>query len=235
MARSATILIAVLGLAAVAGAQAQDVNWLSLCSQCLSPTIISKSGIGTAQAVAIARMTREGAAEWCGSWRPDVSQAACVKQALAEEPPGKTYRASADCTQGRITAVDGATYRLAGVWTSDVGRGRTKWRDSSGHIVGQDNASNGLGISQQWEILCPGATPGSAPRQPATAAALPAGTAFAIGQVIEARYGREWVLGRVAGIYRHEGANGQQISYDVRLANGRRGIVPASMLRVPSR
>ncbi len=231
MARSAIIVITMLGLAAFAGARAQETNWLSLCSQCLNPTIISKSGIGTAQAVAIARMTKEGAADWCGSWRPDGNPAACIKEQLAEQPPGKTYRASADCTQGRITGVDGATYRLAGVWTGDIGKGRTKWRNSTGHIVGQDNASGGLGISQQWEVLCPG----PAPRQPATAAALPAGTAFAIGQVIEAKYGREWVPGRVAGVYRHEGANGQQIAYEVRLANGKRGIVPASMLRVPSR
>lgn len=196
MKRSVVGLVAVLGLAAFGVARAQQADWLSLCSQCLSPTIISKSGIGTAHAIAVARMTKEGAAEWCGSWRPGDNPAACVKEQLAQEPSGKTYRASADCTQGRITAVDGVTYRLAGVWTGDVGKGRTKWRDPSGRVVGQDNASGGLGISQQWELLCPGRAGRPAP----AATGVPSGTAFAVGQEIEARYGREWVRGRVAGI-----------------------------------
>ncbi|HYP04987.1 MAG TPA: hypothetical protein VER03_02030 [Bryobacteraceae bacterium] len=69
----------------------------------------------------------------------------------------KTYRATADCTAGRITAVDEKQYTLGGVWdNSDIGAGRTKWRGADGQIIGRDNASGGLAISQQWELLCPG-------------------------------------------------------------------------------
>jgi hypothetical protein len=82
----------------------------------------------------------------------------------------KTYRASADCTKGRISAVDGETYRLDGVWNaSDIGAGRTRWRERSGQVIGRDNASGELGISQQWEVLCPG--PVKAPQKPAAAPA----------------------------------------------------------------
>ncbi|MGH9348057.1 MAG: hypothetical protein ACRD26_12425, partial [Vicinamibacterales bacterium] len=136
-----------------AARQAAPQEWLALCSKCASPTVTSKSGIGTAKATAEARMTR---ADITG---PDglcaANDNACIQTELR-----KVYRASADCTAGRITAVDEKSYTLAGLWDdSDIGGGRTKWRDEGGGIVGRDNASGGLGISQQWEVLCPGAVP----------------------------------------------------------------------------
>ena len=146
--------LAVLALAAAAPAGAQS-DWLSLCGKCLSPSITSKSGIGTSNAVAEGRTTRRDAEGWCANWEPGKNQAACVRDQLAAEDAKKTYRAVADCPGGKITAIDGQTYTLAGKWTSDVGKGRTRWRDAGGNIVGQDNASNGLAISQQWEVLCP--------------------------------------------------------------------------------
>lgn len=149
--RVALLLLPGLGLIGLASAE-----WLALCSKCISPTIFSKSGIGTANAVAEAKVTEEEAKAWCQNWQPGGALAACVKEQLAEHG-GKAYRATADCTTGRITAVDGKTYLLAGVWPNDIGQGRTRWRDPvTGGIVGRDNASGGLGISQQWEVLCPG-------------------------------------------------------------------------------
>lgn len=213
---------------ATTGAGATD-EWLALGSKHWAPTITSKSGIGTAHAVAQAKVTRGEIEGWCANWSPE--DKGCVARELASDAAKKIYRASADCTRGRITAVDGKTYTLDGVWDdSDIGGGRTRWRDPSGVIVGRDNASGGLGIAQQWEVLCPGPVrrPEAASAQPAAPKPAPGtpGAAFAVGQVIEAKYGREWVRGRIDQI-----RQGPELEYDVRLDNGKRGILPARMLR----
>ena len=135
------------------------------------------------------------------------------------------------CTRGRITAVDGATYTLDGVWdASDLGAGRTRWRDAGGKIVGRDNASGGLDVSQQWEVLCPGRVKIPTNSDSAAVARVPAAQ-FAVGQTIEAKYGREWVRGRIEKIRQVTGAKGPELAYDVRLDNGQRGILPSRMLR----
>jgi hypothetical protein len=132
-----------------AAAKPAPEEWLALCGKCASPTVTSKTGIGTAKAVAEARMKRDqltGPDGMCAA-----NDNACIQTEMR-----KVYRASADCTAGRITAVDEKSYTLAGVWDgSDSGGGRTKWKDGDGQIVGRDNASGGLSISQQWELLCP--------------------------------------------------------------------------------
>lgn len=223
---------AAVALAGSVGVAAAD--WLSLGSKHWAPTVTSKSGIGTANAVAEAKVTREEIAGWCGNWSP--GDADCVKRELASEAAKKTYRATADCTRGRITTVDGNTYTLAGTWdASDIGAGRTKWRDGSGKIVGRDNASGGLGIAQQWEVLCPGtatvppanASPGNSPPRAAPAPAA----RFKTGQTVEAKYGRSWVRGQIQRVLQGAGAKGPQTEYDVRLDNGQRGILPERMVR----
>ncbi|MBP9931296.1 MAG: hypothetical protein KBF63_18610, partial [Rhodoferax sp.] len=98
-------------LALGAGVHAE---WLALCSKCVNPTIFSQTGTDTANALAQARITREEIEGWCANWQP--GDAACVKQGLLDNDLKKVYRASADCTAGRITPVDGNTYQLAGVW-----------------------------------------------------------------------------------------------------------------------
>jgi len=214
---------------------AAESEWLSLCGKCLSPSVTSKSGIGTAQARAEGRISRGDAEGWCQNWEPQTPLQQCVRLQLGSEDAKRVYRASADCTAGKITPIDGGSYTLAGKWTNDVGRGRSRWRDASGRIVGQDNASNGLAISQQWELLCPASTtasraPTAAAAAPKVAAAPPAGD-FAVGQVIEAKFGREWVRGRVTKIRQVNGAKGAELNYDVNLDNGRRGVLPARMVR----
>lgn len=136
-------------------AAADSGEWLASCYRCPAPAVTSKSGIGTQNAVAEGRMTDAELRTWCTESDPQ-NVAACVRREMAEAG-GKTYRATADCSAGRITTIDSGQYTLAGVWdNSDIGGGRTKWRGSDGQIVGRDNASGGLGISQQWELLCPG-------------------------------------------------------------------------------
>jgi hypothetical protein len=216
-------------------AVAAEREWLSLGSKHWAPTITAKSGIGTANASAEARVTREDIEGWCANWSP--GDKGCAQRELANPDTKKTYRASADCIAGRITPVDGRSYTLAGHWDhSDIGGGRTRWHDAAGKIVGRDNASGGLSISQQWEVLCPnnrkaGVTAGTkTPAAPKGVQAAPP-SRFSVGQIVEARYGREWLRGRINKISQVRGAHGPELAYDVRLDNGKRGVLPARMLR----
>jgi hypothetical protein len=146
-----------------------------------SPAITSLKGVGTANAVAEARMTQQILAEFCAAnTQYYKSTAQCVGQFA-----NKTYRATADCTAGRITTTAELTYTLDGVWPKDSdGSGRTRWKDDSGSVVQPDLVNNGLYVSQQWEKLCPGpVTPAliarakGAPAAAAPAAATPAAAA----------------------------------------------------------
>jgi len=221
-------------VAAFAPLGALAAEQLSLGGKHWAPTIFKQSGIGTADASAEAKVTREEIEGWCANWSP--GDKGCVQRELSSDAAKKMYRASADCTHGRITAVDGKTYTLAGTWdNSDTGGGRTRWRDAAGKIVGRDNASGGLGISQQWEVLCSGplrVVPSGTARSSSPPVA-PAPPAFAVGQAIEAKYGREWIPGRVNRVIQVAGAKGPELNYDVQLVNGKRGVVPARMLRRP--
>src|SRR5512147_1592429 len=93
-------------------------DYLSLCSKCVNPRVTSKSGIGTASAVAQAKVTRQDAKAWCENWQPGDNIEACIKEQLSSN--GDTYRASANCLEGTIKTIEGVSYTLAGVWTSDV-------------------------------------------------------------------------------------------------------------------
>lgn len=221
------VCVAALLLSASVVAPAES---LSLCSKCVNPTIFAQTGTDTANATALARITRQEIEGWCANWQP--GDAGCVSRSLKEHDLQKVYRASADCTGGRITAVDGSTYRLAGIWdNSDIGGGRSKWRDAQGQVVGRDNASGGLDISQQWEVLCPS---GGKRANAAAAAAVPAlKPEFAVGQVVLAQYGSRWIRGKVDRVRQVKGRNGPELAYEVSLDNGKRGLVPARMLRKP--
>ena len=103
----------------VCGSSSATAESLAICSKCVSPTIFSLTGTDTTNAVAQARITRAEVEGWCANWQP--GDAGCVKQGLLEHDLQKVYRASADCTAGRITPVDGSTYQLAGVWDGTDG------------------------------------------------------------------------------------------------------------------
>ena len=121
----------------------------------------SKSGVGSAQASATAKVTSDSIKTLCAdqAQRGNPAEAksamdACSKQWQSEL--GKTYTVHADCTVGQLQPLDGKSYVLDGLWdNSDVGSGRTRWRGPDG-VVGRDGASGGLALSQQWEVMCPG-------------------------------------------------------------------------------
>ena len=64
-------------------ASAEQPEWLAACSRCPSPTVVSKSGIGTARATAEARMTHEELKNWCAESGPG-NVDACLRQQMAE-------------------------------------------------------------------------------------------------------------------------------------------------------
>jgi hypothetical protein len=131
----------------------QQGDWISLCSKCLSPSVTSKSGVGTTNAIASGRVTLKDAQMWCGSWEPDNKR--CPSEQLAGEK-GQVYKISANCPAGRLTTTDGTVYSRSNErWdASDIGAGQPKFRGTDGKIVGRDNASGGLDLAANWELLC---------------------------------------------------------------------------------
>lgn len=137
-----------------------QTDWLPLCGKCQKPVIISKSGIGTAHAVAKARVTYEGAKAHCENWQmastPDCDKDA--KETMKEEA-GKVYKATADCVRGKLTDTTDDSFTYAGLWSSGYIKGETRWRWASGYdagkIVGMDWPVGAPMVAQTSAILCP--------------------------------------------------------------------------------
>ena len=49
--------------------------------------------------------------------------------------------------------------------------------------------------------------------------------------MVLARYGSQWIRAKVNAVRQVKGRNGPELAYDVSLDNGKRGLVPARMLR----
>ncbi len=227
-----TLAPALLLLAGLSG-PAMAEEWLALCSKCLSPSVMSKSGIGTANAQATARITEAGARAWCDNWQPGDNT--CLREQMSTPEAKQTFRATADCPAGRITAIDGNTYRRDGVWPrGDIGAGRARFRDAAGRVVGRDNASGGLGIAQQWELLCPvsaAARPAPPPPRATPAPPVTPQAAYQVGQQVEARYGSDWIRGRVTKLIPTTTRGRREMHYEVVLENRQRGILPPDWVR----
>lgn len=158
-----------------------DVMPICTLPQCLNPRVTAKSGIGTANATAEAKVHPDDAAKWCATYKP--KDKLCVQEQVRSGWVGfrGLYRANADCVAGRMTPIDGNTYTYIGVWDEGPGKGRpkftttnrqfphTKW-DETGVTLHPDGTITGWGggspnLAAQWEVLCAGAP------APATAAA----------------------------------------------------------------
>lgn len=147
-----------------ATAPKQEAEWLPLCGKCQTPTVFSKSGIGTAHAVAKARVTYQDAMDHCGQWsmedHPDCDKEA--KETLKEEA-GKIYTATADCVHGKMTDANDESFIYAGLWPKSDRylAGKTRWRwgpgsdEDTGKVVGENGPTTADMVSATAQILCP--------------------------------------------------------------------------------
>jgi hypothetical protein len=167
---SGTVMTAPVSAADSAGA---DIMPICTLPKCLNPRVTTKSGIGTANATAEAKIHPDDAAKWCATHKPKYKL--CVQEQVRSGWVGfkGLYRANADCVAGRMTPIDGNTYTYAGVWEDGPGKGRpkftttnrqfphTKW-DETGVTLHPDGTITGWGggspnLAAQWEVLCAGA------------------------------------------------------------------------------
>ena len=171
--------------APVIAADSTGADTMPICTlpKCLNPRVTTKSGIGTANATAEAKIHPADAAKWCATYKP--KDKLCVQEQVRSGWIGfrGLYRANADCTAGRMTAIDGNTYTYIGVWEEGPGKGRPKFTTTNRHFphikwdetgvdVHPDGTFTGWGggspnLAAQWEVLCAGAL------APAVAAAQP--------------------------------------------------------------
>lgn len=149
------VLVISSAVATTQGRTAEDLGEIPLAAKAPVATILAKGGIDGPNAYAKAIVTKKEADSWCGNWAPEQNRSDCIAGILLEFG-NRQYTSSADCLKKTITAVDGHFYEMAGVWQGGIGHGRTKWkRVSTGEVVDRSNAAGGLGISMQWETLCP--------------------------------------------------------------------------------
>jgi len=160
------------------------VEYLPVCTipNCLNPRVISKSGVGGASATAEAKVVRDDAVAWCAKYNQ--RNPSCVADQVAQGGTGggakfrTSFRASANCAAGRLTAVDGGTYTYVGTWSDGPGRGRPRFQGNLSQIGGRQfqqpdvaglsngsttiyqmgaGANSGESLATQWDVLCAGA------------------------------------------------------------------------------
>lgn len=158
----------------VSAADSAGADIMPICTlpKCLNPRVTTKSGIGTANATAEAKIHPDDAVKWCATYKP--KDKLCVQEQVRSGWVGfkGLYRANADCVAGRMTPIDGNTYTYIGVWDEGPGKGRpkftttnrqfphTKW-DETGVTLHPDGTITGWGggspnLAAQWEVLCAG-------------------------------------------------------------------------------
>ncbi|HVS25546.1 MAG TPA: hypothetical protein VMU03_17605 [Gammaproteobacteria bacterium] len=158
-------------------------DFLPLCllPRCLNPRVIAKSGIGTANATATAKVTAEDAKTWCAQYNPTYKD--CIRDRVesggaADRFSNIEFKASANCQAGTMTAIDELQYTYVGTWPSGAGAGRPRFKGphttdgttqfeqqggvqvASGAYSIADVANapgSGESLAIQWEILCAGA------------------------------------------------------------------------------
>jgi hypothetical protein len=167
-------------------AEAAGPEYMPICTlpKCLNPRVTAKSGIGTANATAEAKVTPEDAGKWCATYKP--MDKLCQTEQVKSGWIGfrNLYRASADCVAGRMTPIDGNQYSYVGVWEDGPGKGRPKFASANGRFPAKKWDETGVEIhpsgsitawgggspnlAAQWDVLCAGAP---APKVAAASAA----------------------------------------------------------------
>jgi len=160
-------------------------DFLPLCllERCLNPRVLAKSGIGTANATATAKVTADDAKVWCAKYNPTYKD--CVRDRVeyggaAERLSSVEFKASANCQAGTMTAIDELQYTYIGTWPSGAGAGRPRFKgphttdgttqfEQQGGVQVASGAwdisdlangpNSGESLAIQWEILCAGAAP----------------------------------------------------------------------------
>ncbi len=131
-----------------ATAPTQKAEWLPLCGKCQTPTVFSKSGIGTANAIAKARVTYQDAKQYCEQWSIE-DHPNCDRQAkeTLQEENGKIYTATADCVHGKMTDANGENFTYADLWPKSDRylAGKTRWRGALGPMRTPGKLSGKMG------------------------------------------------------------------------------------------
>jgi len=168
---------------ASAAASRPGGDFLPLCllERCLNPRVLSKSGIGTANATATAKVTAEDSKVWCAKYNPTYKD--CVRDRVdtggaADRLSNIEFKAAANCQAGTLTAIDELQYTYIGTWPDGPGAGRPRFRgphttdgtttfeQQGGRQVASgawsiadlaNGPNSGESLAIQWEILCAGA------------------------------------------------------------------------------
>ncbi|MGO7446506.1 hypothetical protein ACC668_17665 [Rhizobium ruizarguesonis] len=117
-------------------------------------TTVSKTGIGTANAVIVVKHTPKDAKAYCVGYQMDHSMA-CVKRAMAEVKVGD--RVTGNCRKRSWTDMYGQSYAFEGPMKSTDSMADYAVRDmKSGEILDGSSAS-GYGVALNiFQQLCPG-------------------------------------------------------------------------------
>lgn len=104
-----------------------------------------------------ARISFEGAKDWCENFRPgdeaDIKR--CADEIYTSEKD-IVYEATANCKTGVITSTWGETYTFAGVDNKDeVFKGSFLFKDETGNVLPLNYSSGALEVASQWSALCP--------------------------------------------------------------------------------
>jgi hypothetical protein len=168
---------------APAAASRPGGDFLPLCllERCLNPRVLSKSGVGTANATAMAKVVADDAKVWCAKYNPTYRD--CLRDRVeyggaADRLSSVEFKASANCEAGTLHAVDDIQYTYIGTWPAGPGAGRPRFRgpyttDGTTQFEQQggpqvasgawdisdvaNGPNSGESLAIQWEILCAGA------------------------------------------------------------------------------
>ncbi|MCJ8057168.1 hypothetical protein GB928_027760 [Shinella curvata] len=152
------LLIAAAGAAgtlSVIPVQAQDDHSIYYGSRAgMHVTTVSKSGIGTSNAVIMIKHTPKDAKAYCVEYEQDYSMA-CVKRTMASVKVGD--RVTANCKKGTWTDVYGEGYVLEGKSRStDLMADYVVRSVKSGEVLDGSSASGYPTALSVFQELCPG-------------------------------------------------------------------------------
>ncbi|HEY8575206.1 MAG TPA: hypothetical protein VIL88_02580 [Devosia sp.] len=148
---STPLLATVVAALAISPALAEQVYYGSRAG--MTATVLSKTGIGTENAVIQVEHTPEDAKGFCVEYNLDNSMA-CVRRTLAEVKVEPTVYAN--CKTMMWTDLGGERYAILGRRTSDTYADFDVRRISSGEILDGSSASGYPTAMAMFNALCPG-------------------------------------------------------------------------------